>query len=99
MPDGDPNKVTREQVLINAGVNNFGYDVWGMENSETGLYGARHPVFAAAYVQDKIEYKDLVVNVGLRYDYINIDNYRWSTRRARICPSTCTAGRSILQGG
>ena len=75
LPAGDPNKVTREQVLINAGVNNFGYDVWGVENSETGLYGARHPMFAAAYAQDKIEYRDLVVNVGLRYDYINIDNY------------------------
>jgi len=75
LPDGDPNKISPEQVLVNAGVNNFGYDVWGNENSESGLYGARHPVFAALYAQDKIEYRDLVVNVGIRYDYINIDNY------------------------
>lgn len=76
LPDGDPNKQTPEEILINAGANNFGYDVWGQENSESGLYGARKPVFASAYAQDKIEYKDLVVNIGLRYDYIDIDNYK-----------------------
>ena len=75
LPNGDPNKVTPEQILINAGVNNFGYDVFGNSTSESGLYGAKHPVFAAAYAQDKIEFKDLVVNIGLRYDYINTDNY------------------------
>jgi outer membrane receptor for ferrienterochelin and colicin len=75
LPAGDPNKVTPEQVLINLGVNNFGYDVWGAPTSGSGYQGARHPVFAAAYVQDKLEFKDLVVNIGLRYDYINTDNY------------------------
>jgi hypothetical protein len=75
LPVGDPNKVTTEQVLINAGVNNIGYDVFGNESDATGYLAAKHPVFAAAYVQDKIEYQDLIVNVGLRYDYINTDNY------------------------
>lgn len=31
----------------------------------------RYPVEFAAYVQDKIELKDMVVNIGLRYDYFN----------------------------
>jgi outer membrane receptor for ferrienterochelin and colicin len=31
------------------------------------------PVEFAAYVQDKIEFKDLIVNIGLRYDYFNPD--------------------------
>lgn len=75
---GDPSKVSPEQVLINRGVNNYGYDVWGNEINESGYNGPKHPVFASAYVQDKIEYKDLVVNIGLRYDYINIDNYAFS---------------------
>jgi hypothetical protein len=75
LPDGDPHKITPEQVLINAGVNNFGYDVWGNEVNGSGINGPKHPVFAAAYAQDKIEFRDLVVNVGLRYDYINSDNY------------------------
>lgn len=74
LPDGDPNKVSREQVLINAGVDNFGYDAFGNESDATGIAGPKHPVFAAGYIQDKIEYKDLVINVGFRYDYINTDN-------------------------
>lgn len=75
LPDGDPSKVAPEQVLINRGVNNYGYDVWGNETNESGFNGPRHPVFASAYIQDKIEYNDLVMNIGVRYDYINIDNY------------------------
>ncbi len=74
LPDGDPNKVTQEQVLINAGANNYGYDVWGKEVNGSGIDAPKHPVFASAYVQDKIEFKDLIVNIGLRYDYINTDN-------------------------
>ncbi len=30
-----------------------------------------HPVEAAAYIQDKMEFEELIVNVGLRYDYFN----------------------------
>lgn len=74
LPDGDPGKVTPAQVLINAGVNNFGYDVFGNEIGGTGIEAPKHPVFASAYVQDKLEYKDLILNVGLRYDYIKTDN-------------------------
>ena len=36
----------------------------------TGEY-THHPVEAAAYLQDKIELKNMTVNVGLRYDYFN----------------------------
>jgi hypothetical protein len=74
LPDGDPHKVSQEQVLINQGVNNFGYDVFGNETNATGLNAPKHPVFASFYAQDKIEYRDLIVNIGLRYDYINTDN-------------------------
>lgn len=31
----------------------------------------RYPIEFAAYFQDKIELKDMVVNIGLRYDYFN----------------------------
>ncbi|HLF14959.1 MAG TPA: TonB-dependent receptor [Bacteroidota bacterium] len=84
----DPNKLTLEQILKRRGVNNFGYDVFGEENDEGGslfslfdvypdggLSRAKYPVFAALYLQDKIEFKDLVLNLGLRYDYINSDSY------------------------
>ena len=75
LPDGDPQKQSLEQILRIRGVNNFGYDVYGNISDAEGIEGARHPVFLGAYLQDKIEYNDLVVNVGLRYDYIDIDNY------------------------
>lgn len=29
------------------------------------------PVDAAAYIQDKIEFEDMIINIGLRYDYFN----------------------------
>ena len=31
------------------------------------------PIEASAYIQDKIEFEGLIVNVGLRYDYFNSD--------------------------
>jgi len=72
---GDPAKVTREQVFINRGLNNYGYDVFGNEvGGDDPVIGAKKPVFAALYVQDKIEYNDLIINVGFRYDYIDVDN-------------------------
>ncbi len=30
-----------------------------------------HPIFASGYLQDKIEFRDLVLNLGVRYDMIN----------------------------
>ncbi|HTY58444.1 MAG TPA: carboxypeptidase regulatory-like domain-containing protein, partial [Bacteroidota bacterium] len=33
------------------------------------------PAELSAYVQDKLEFKDLIVNIGLRYDYFNPDGY------------------------
>jgi outer membrane receptor protein involved in Fe transport len=34
-----------------------------------------YPVEFAAFIQDKMEYEDLVVNLGLRYDYFDPDGY------------------------
>ncbi len=38
-----------------------------------GMYSQApyHPILMSAYAQDKIEFNDLVLNLGLRYDYIN----------------------------
>ena len=38
------------------------------------FHAAHKPVFASAYLQDKIEYEDIILNLALRYDYIDIDN-------------------------
>ena len=52
---------------------NYGYDVFGNKTDE-GLLAARHPIFAAYYIQDKMEFSDLVLNVGFRLDYFDIDS-------------------------
>lgn len=68
---------TPEDIYINRGVNNYGYDVLGNEYDGDDIVKKAHqPLFAAFYIQDKIEYKDLIINAGLRFDFIDIDNYQ-----------------------
>lgn len=57
-------------------LDNYGYDAYGNKTDE-GMDAAKHPVFAAYYIQDKMEFSDLVVNVGLRLDYIDTDGQRF----------------------
>ena len=64
--------------------NSYGYDHFGNEINgdfnesggidDIGLLAPKKPLFAGAYVEDKITYKDLILNVGLRYDYFDADN-------------------------
>lgn len=77
LADGDPNKRTLEQMMIWWGVNNYGYDYIGNSNERDDFVGPRHPVFASAYIQDKMEFSDLVINAGLRFDYINTAAYQF----------------------
>jgi hypothetical protein len=83
-PGADENAV-RRQILITNGVNNYGYDVHGNEiesdyddpatsYTDGEFFGPHKPVFAAGYIQDKIEFEDIIINAGLRYDYIDVDN-------------------------
>ncbi len=48
----------------------FGYDLFGNKADE-GRNAAKHPVIAALYLQDKIELDDLIINIGLRWDYFD----------------------------
>ncbi len=70
--------------LRSYGPNNVGYDVFGNEidnNTTSGSalldLGARHPAFGGAYVQSKVELQDIILNIGLRYDYISADVVQW----------------------
>ena len=54
-------------------LDNYGYDVYGNELNE-GEEGPKNPIFAAYYIQDKMEFSDLVLNFGLRLDYIDTDS-------------------------
>lgn len=67
-----------ESIFIKRGVNNYGYDVEGnsysgSSNYSTGQIAPYQPIFGGLYVQDKLEYKNLILNAGLRFDYINTD--------------------------
>jgi len=64
-------------VNFNAGdtwdIDRYGFSENGRDHVNGGLDGARHPKTFAAYLQDKYERGGLVVNAGLRYDYINVN--------------------------
>ena len=57
----------------------YGFNEWGdTEDAHGGdklssLDGARQPYTASAYLQDKYERSGIVVNTGLRFDYINVN--------------------------
>lgn len=70
-PEGNP-----IEQAVNARTNNYGYNQWGAEVDE-GPDGPRKPIFASAYLLDKIELEDLVINVGMRYDYIDTDSWEF----------------------
>ena len=55
----------------------FGYDEFGREADGEGLEAPRHPTVAAAFIQDKVEYNDLIINAGLRIDYFDADSWRF----------------------
>ena len=66
---------TPDEIMIGLGTNNYGYDLFGNEFDGDGIMKAKKPVIAGIYAMDKITYKNLIVNIGLRFDYIDIDNF------------------------
>jgi hypothetical protein len=60
----------RKVRLDRAGViDRYGYDLDG-NKIDTDPDGALHPEFLAFYAQSKLEYRDLILNFGLRYERI-----------------------------
>lgn len=58
-------------------IDSYGYDVLANEtDSDLGLNGAKNPINAALYLQDKFEWEGLVVNAGLRLDYFDYKTER-----------------------
>ncbi|MBX7042254.1 MAG: TonB-dependent receptor [Ignavibacteria bacterium] len=47
-----------------------------LQDNDEGRDGAKHPIIAALYVQDKVEFKDFTLNVGLRWDYLDANSWR-----------------------
>lgn len=74
--DGVTEKVdsVRRQILYDAGVNNYGYSLDGTEEVNDGWYAPHKPVELGIYLQDRIELNNLILNLGVRYDYFDMDN-------------------------
>lgn len=67
--------------IFNGSVNAYGYDAYGNKTTGQTTYGddtyidaPKRPMEIAAYFMDKIEYKDLIINAGLRFDYFDTDD-------------------------
>ncbi|HQG45699.1 MAG TPA: TonB-dependent receptor [bacterium] len=77
---------------VAVGGTNIGYDMWGNEvdKNVNGIDGPKHPTYGAAYLQDKYEAKQLVINAGLRLDYIDNDDFTFKdmANPAWIRPTT-----------
>jgi hypothetical protein len=72
-----------EDKIRSYGSNNIGYDALGNEIDDAGTegdqtvdFGAAHPKFGGAYAQTKVELADVIMNLGLRFDYIDADAWR-----------------------
>jgi hypothetical protein len=62
----------------------YGYDEFGREQEGSGLEAPRQPTLAAGFIQDKIEYRDLVINAGLRWDYFAVNSWRFKDQSAPV---------------
>lgn len=49
----------------------YGWDVDGINKVNSGVNGPTNPLFASGYVQSKLEYRDLIINFGLRYERLD----------------------------
>ena len=83
--DGIKN-IPADEWILDGYIDAYGYDIYGdkvdddtyyaADGSKTGVYtnGPKHPIQAAAYLMDKIEYNDLIINAGLRLEYYDADD-------------------------
>jgi len=77
----DPKPINDIMIAL---TNSYGFDHFGNAIDtdfdpnagvdDPGLLAPKRPIFAGAFVQDKITYKDLILNFGLRFDYFDTDN-------------------------
>ncbi len=54
-------------------IDRYGFSANGRDEIDDPIDGPREPMTASVYMQDKYERAGLVVNAGVRYDYINVD--------------------------
>ncbi|MCH7495203.1 MAG: carboxypeptidase-like regulatory domain-containing protein, partial [Candidatus Marinimicrobia bacterium] len=65
----------RARLVIRRGSGGgYGYDEFGNEVN-TGPDDAKRPKFTSAYINDKIEFNDIIVNFGVRVDNFDLDTW------------------------
>lgn len=79
---GDAKALREFAVLVRGPRLSFGYDVFGNEIDVDGVDGPRHPKYFSAYLQDKFEANDLVINAGVRVDVIDNDDFEFTDNSA-----------------
>ncbi|NIR65929.1 MAG: TonB-dependent receptor [Aliifodinibius sp.] len=83
----DPKSIDAVTFATQGEYTGYGFDLYGNEIDDDGFSqgavgnrvpvdGPKNPVFTAVYVQDKIEYSDLIINAGLRLDIFDTDDVR-----------------------
>jgi hypothetical protein len=64
----------QEEFKKTMDVDHYGYNWNGNSEEDGGPDGAKKPLFASFYVQDKLEYNDLILKLGVRFDYFDSDD-------------------------
>lgn len=74
--DLDNETATAATMLRRSGVRAYGYDEFGnIITDKDHIDHAKTPTSISFYINDKIEKDDLVVNIGIRVDSYNMDDY------------------------
>lgn len=85
----------------NAYGENMGYTYDGSEYLDDDLEdnpdGPRRPKIGGLYIQDKVEMKDLIVNLGFRYDYISPGNLKFRDNTYIVLDSLGQIARNVYQ--
>jgi len=56
----------------NVMVNHYGFDAYGNESDDQGYKNeAKHPINLGVFVEDRLEWRGLIVLAGLRFDYFD----------------------------
>jgi len=60
------------QGFLSERVNRYGFDSLGNESdSQDFMNNTKHPINLGVYLQDRFEWRDFVVNAGVRFDYFD----------------------------
>ena len=77
-------------------VNRYGYDEFGEESDdENFMNDTKNPINLGIYLQDRFEWRDFVINAGLRFDYFDYKALRLINVESPFDPDTTNADGTI----